>query len=319
MKNNPLVSVIVITYNSEKYVLETLESAKAQTYKNIELIVSDDCSTDKTVEICQDWLDLNKTRFAHVYLLTVEINTGVTANCNRAVKSARGEWIKLIGGDDILMDTCIEENIQYINQHHEAFCVESGIYLINEKSEIIGNKLNGPDKHFHDIRTSAYFQHKLLLWTYPVNILCIFYKKKILEEIDYYDEEIPHQEDVSFLFRLTIKGFKIYYFPEITVKRRLRQGTLSGYSDTRLIKQNYIDNSLKTYNKYKYPHMTFVSILFEKYNEFIRLSFYRYTNNKKTVLNLNMLKIFLAPYIVYYRYKMHQLRRDIERSYLNHT
>jgi alpha-1,3-rhamnosyltransferase len=52
----PLVSVVIITYNSSKYVLETLESAKAQTYQNIELIVSDDCSTDDTVEKCREWI-----------------------------------------------------------------------------------------------------------------------------------------------------------------------------------------------------------------------------------------------------------------------
>ncbi|MDR0890977.1 MAG: glycosyltransferase [Endomicrobium sp.] len=55
MENNPLVSVCVITYNSSKYVLETLESIKTQTYQNIELIVSDDCSTDDTVEVCENY------------------------------------------------------------------------------------------------------------------------------------------------------------------------------------------------------------------------------------------------------------------------
>ena len=52
----PLVSVVVITYNSAKFVIETLESVKSQTYKNIELIISDDCSTDDTVERCRLWL-----------------------------------------------------------------------------------------------------------------------------------------------------------------------------------------------------------------------------------------------------------------------
>lgn len=58
MIKNPLVSVIVITYNSSKYVLETLNSVAAQTYDNIELIISDDCSKDNTVEICRNWLKM---------------------------------------------------------------------------------------------------------------------------------------------------------------------------------------------------------------------------------------------------------------------
>ena len=72
--NQPLVSVTVITYNSSKTVLETLDSIKAQTYQNLELIVSDDCSTDDTVELCRNWIEQNKERFVRTELLTVEKN-----------------------------------------------------------------------------------------------------------------------------------------------------------------------------------------------------------------------------------------------------
>jgi len=77
---NPLVSIIVITYNSSEYVIETLESAKAQTYQNIELIVSDDCSTDETLEICRDWMKKNQDRFVRSELITTEKNTGISGN-----------------------------------------------------------------------------------------------------------------------------------------------------------------------------------------------------------------------------------------------
>ena len=80
MNNQPLVSVPVITYNSSKFVLETLESIKAQTYQNIELIISDDCSTDNTVELCQKWVEENKERFVRTQIITSDLNTGVSAN-----------------------------------------------------------------------------------------------------------------------------------------------------------------------------------------------------------------------------------------------
>ena len=73
----PLVSVPVITYNSSKTVLETLDSIYNQTYQNLELIVSDDCSTDNTVGICREWIEAHKKRFVRTELLTVEKNTGV--------------------------------------------------------------------------------------------------------------------------------------------------------------------------------------------------------------------------------------------------
>ena len=90
MKENDLVSIVVITYNSSKYVLETLESAKAQTYQNIELIITDDCSTDNTVAVCKEWLEKNEDRFVKAELVTSPCNTGVPANLNRGVKKAQG-------------------------------------------------------------------------------------------------------------------------------------------------------------------------------------------------------------------------------------
>lgn len=84
----PLVFIIVFTYNSSKYLLETLESAKAKTYRNIELIVSDDCLTDDTVKLCKKWIDNNRTRFVRAELIITDTNTGIAANCDRRLKSA---------------------------------------------------------------------------------------------------------------------------------------------------------------------------------------------------------------------------------------
>src|SRR5438309_3687253 len=95
----PLVSVIVLTYNSAITVLETLESIKQQTFRNIELIITDDCSKDNTVEICSNWLNSNKGIFVRVIILEVDKNTGTSANCNRGLKASTGQWIKFIAGD----------------------------------------------------------------------------------------------------------------------------------------------------------------------------------------------------------------------------
>ena len=100
---NPLVSICIVTYNSAEFIVETLESAKAQTYENIELILSDDCSKDNTVEICRQWIEENSTRFTNCEIVTTPINTGVAANLNRAIAKAKGEWIKSIAGEKKLL------------------------------------------------------------------------------------------------------------------------------------------------------------------------------------------------------------------------
>ena len=80
---NPLVSIIIVTYNSANFVLETLESTKKQSYPNIELIVTDDCSSDKTIEICKEWMEKNKTFFIGTSLLIAEKNTGISGRYDR--------------------------------------------------------------------------------------------------------------------------------------------------------------------------------------------------------------------------------------------
>jgi len=74
-----LVSIIVVTYNSSKFITETLNSVSNQTWEDIELIITDDCSEDDTIEICRKWLKKNKDRFSSVQIKTPEsqrIQTG---------------------------------------------------------------------------------------------------------------------------------------------------------------------------------------------------------------------------------------------------
>ena len=115
-ESEKLVSVLVVCFNSSEFIVETLNSIKNQTYKNLELIVTDDCSTDDTVEICKSWFAQNTSRFNRVKLVTSETNTGIPKNCNRGLKACSGEWIKLISGDDLLCPNAISDYMTSISK-----------------------------------------------------------------------------------------------------------------------------------------------------------------------------------------------------------
>ena len=134
MINNPLVSVVVITYNSARTVLDTLDSIANQTYQNIELIISDDCSQDDTVSVVNTWVEENKNRFISVKILTVEKNTGLVKNCNRGRKAAKGEWIKGIAGDDMLMPDAIEEYIKFILANPQCQMCVAGVNVFSTEN-----------------------------------------------------------------------------------------------------------------------------------------------------------------------------------------
>ncbi|MBP8959662.1 MAG: glycosyltransferase [Bacteroidales bacterium] len=216
----PLVSIIVITYNSAKYVVETFESAKAQTYKNIELIISDDCSTDDTVEICRKWLSENSDRFVRTALITVEKNTGIPANCNRGLRAAQGEWIKFIAGDDLLYSNCIETIVSYIDKETKILLCE-----INDFHNIIdfmtsysdtGNRVNSTFIKLD----SAEKQFIYFLKGFYVPGSGLFFERKKLNESGAFEEKYKFVEDRPLLLKYTYNYIKIKYIPYVLVGHR---------------------------------------------------------------------------------------------------
>lgn len=226
MIDNPLVSVVVLTYNSSNTVLETLDSIAAQTYKNIELIISDDCSKDDTVKVCEKWLEENRERFVVSQIITSDTNTGITGNANRAFNAARGLWIKGIAGDDILLPECIEKNVEYIINHPNAKLVFSKIIpfgnkdCINQYQNVFLNSygcllLNDRD-FFYLIRLRNFL---------PAS--SSFINKSLFSQIGGYDESIPMLEDWPFWIKVSYNKIHFHFMPIETVKYRMHLESIS--------------------------------------------------------------------------------------------
>lgn len=243
----PLVSVGVVTYNSSSYVIETLESIKNQTYPSLELIISDDCSTDDTLSLCEEWLLQNKTRFVYSQIIKVDSNTGTSGNCNRAISACRGEYIKLIAGDDILLKSCIEENMKGIGDAALA---------ISDLERFFGNTIynsKNPIKFDKFIELSSYQRTKIYARTmFFCNVPSLFYARHLFETVGLYDESIPLLEDVPFLIKVFKSDVKIQYIPKVLV--RYRQNGISNNQDfTKAIKFKKI--LINSYYKYCRPEL----------------------------------------------------------------
>lgn len=216
-----LVSIIVVTYNSSGTVLETLESICNQTYQNIELIVTDDCSEDNTVEVCRKWLSEYGDRFVKTELLTVPENSGIPANCNRGIRASNGEWIKIIAGDDILLQNCIFEFVKYIGLYPDRKIIFSDIELFGEGLDDFWISFWKENFDLFRKCTTAKTQYQSLLKKNYLPAPSCFMKRSVFEELGGYDEQIIYFEDYPFWLKATSAGYTLHLLEKRLVKYRL--------------------------------------------------------------------------------------------------
>lgn len=268
----PLVSVTVITYNSSRFVLETLESIKSQTYSNIELIISDDCSTDNTVELCANWLEENKERFVNTHLVTTTVNTGIPGNKNRAIAKCKGEWLKGIAGDDILADNTIEDFLKHLknNPHIKILCSDSQSFKVVEGERILLSKHGKGEDVFFQETTTSDDQYQLSLRSSAyVQAPTVIINKEVFDKIGLYDEEIRLMEDYPYWLRVTQGGYKIHHLDFISVfYRRHDKSVFSGNKKNRIFNDFYLTKHQGD-KKYLFSNIS----SFEK--TFIQVEFYR--------------------------------------------
>ena len=148
LKNwQPKVSICIPTYNGEAFIEETIKSAIAQTYPNIELIVSDDGSTDRTIAIAQSFLSQTTADFR----IILHRNYGLSQNWNFCISQATGEYIKFLFQDDLLEPECIEKMVSLAQQNPKIGMVFSprGITIAEDESHPILRKASQSIKDLH--------------------------------------------------------------------------------------------------------------------------------------------------------------------------
>lgn len=290
----PLVSLVVITYNSASFILETLESAKTQTYLNLELIISDDCSSDNTFEICKKWKIENKRRFNSINLVKTAKNSGIAANCNNGLKLSRGEWIKIIAGDDCLKANCIELFIDYIKKDSlsviNALHSKMDIYQ-NSFSDINYLQTTNPLKYlFADERLKANHQYSLLLRdVYYVGAPSTFYRRGFLNQINGFDEGLPY-EDWPLYLKITKAGFKIHYLDKVTVNYRIHASSIFNL-DEGLLFNDFFIKDLKVYKTLRRNNLPLLDRINEDFFYFFQGILFKYGFNRITPFSKTIYRI----------------------------
>ncbi len=215
----PLVSVCIPAYNNAEYIRDTIASVLNQTYRNIELIVVDDKSTDETASVVESVKD------ERLKLYRNEKNLGMVGNWNRCLKLATGEFIKLVCADDLLDADAIEKEAGAMREHPDVNLVESDTRLVD-----INGKKTGA---FHRYRKSGVVdgaklaKRSLLIQNYfgaPVNNLI---RRSALRETGGFDNSLTYILDFDMWLRLACTG-KVYIIHELLNSFRIRNDSNTG-------------------------------------------------------------------------------------------
>ncbi len=203
------VSVCIPTYNRKAYLGQTLESIRAQTYQDYEIVIVDDGSTDGTEEmICQ---------LPYKVTYSWQENAGVAAASNRLIHLAKGQYIAFIDSDDVLMPDAIERMVRVMETESEDVIVY-GPYLRIDKNGVLCGE--SKEKLYSGYVTRHLFQRIF------VHTSGSMLPKSVLQEVGSYDESLRVCEDYDLWLRVSLK-YRFVALPEPTFKRRRHCTNLS--------------------------------------------------------------------------------------------
>jgi len=203
-----VVSVIVLSYNQSEYIERCLESVFNQSYKNLEVIVSDDCSTDET--------DKKIAALKRIYdfkFIKREKNLGLVKNLNLACKEAKGDYVALVAADDLWQPDKIKIQKEYMRQHKETAVCGGYVNIIDKK----GNIIKSPDAN--DIVFKELNFDEIMLDNY-MPAPTIFIRNEYLKMMNYFDEKYKF-EDWQFLLKTLNHGYKIVILPYLLASYRV--------------------------------------------------------------------------------------------------
>ncbi len=214
--SNKLVSVVIPAYNVEKYIKQAIESVLLQDYKNLEIIVVDDGSTDNTGKILSEY----EKKDSRIKVIT-QINKGLAGARNTGLVYAKGDYLCILDSDDIMLPDKISKQSEFLEFNPEYDITYSGLYHFVDGDN---------DIFHHPINALGYLQYDSLLYGNVINPNTVFFKRSVFESCGGFDETLRSAEDWEYWLNLTYRGLKFGYQEIPLTLYRMRKNSLSANS-----------------------------------------------------------------------------------------
>lgn len=171
---NELVSIVIPNYNYGLYIRQAIESAVNQSYKNIEIIIIDDCSTDNSVEIINEYVE----KYNNIKLFVNDKNMGVVATHNRCIELSNGEYITVLSSDDYIHSQFIEKSIKKLREYPTAAMVATDLSYVDNDNNVTYPNSFYPNSFF----CKGIYQCKIWMFTNTFVPSQVLFRRKCIED-----------------------------------------------------------------------------------------------------------------------------------------
>lgn len=212
-ENSPLVSIITGYYNRENYVDNSIKSLVNQSYSNIEILIFDDCSTDKTY----DKLKALAQSHHQIVLIKNNFNKGFVKSMNDAIKSAKGKYIAIHGSGDISLPQRIEKQVEILQKYDDVGivgCEVNNITIDSNNTVLRSELLHNTNEDFYGCINKS-INHKN-----PFTHGEVMFRKLLFDKVGGYREEFKYAQDRDLWARMS-SFYKIYILKEKLYSRYL--------------------------------------------------------------------------------------------------
>lgn len=206
--SDQLISIILPVYNGSRYIAESIESCLSQSYRNIELIIVDDHSTDDTSKIIAGYKDLDK----RVYVITHEINKKLPAALNTGHRIAKGKFITWTSDDNLFKTEAIVKMADVLCSNVETDIVFADVDKIDDKSNFVRRIITGPAEELPIMNQMG---------------ACFLYRRDVFLRVAGYNEDLFGIEDYEFWLKCYNQGLKFTKIEESLYLYRSHENSLS--------------------------------------------------------------------------------------------
>jgi glycosyltransferase involved in cell wall biosynthesis len=240
----PRVSVIIPSYNHEKFVGESIRGVLNQSYRDLELIITDDGSSDGTVDVIKQFTD------PRIRLFLFQENQGASIATNNCIENARGEYIAVLTSDDVFLPGKLEKQVKFLDEHPEIGAVFGYAQIIDEE----GNDFTDENHFYYSIfkQPNRNRYEWLNHFFYKGNCLChpsLLIRRECYDTVGLYDPRYAQQPDFDFWIRLCFK-YDIQIIPEDLIKFRIRKGEANVSGRRPEVEKRLFPELIEVFRKY---------------------------------------------------------------------